>query len=110
MGIYKTRTGFRTNIYASNFLVSTIVVYAAGASGTPTPIATIKGGKTELSLPSGITLDASNNIYVANSGGGPSSRGIVTVYTAGANGDVAPVNTISGSNTGLAEPRGIAIR
>ncbi|MFZ0033165.1 MAG: hypothetical protein WAK84_14975 [Candidatus Cybelea sp.] len=54
-------------------------------------------------------MDGSNNIYVANEGGGPSARGIVTVYTAGANGDVAPVNTISGSNTGLAEPRGIAI-
>ncbi|MFY9884728.1 MAG: hypothetical protein WCB01_01245 [Candidatus Cybelea sp.] len=59
-------------------------------------------------MPWGITLDGSNNIYVANEGG-PSAHGIVTVYAAGANGDVAPVNTISGANTELAEPRGIAI-
>ncbi|MGB6601262.1 MAG: hypothetical protein WBE77_09285 [Candidatus Cybelea sp.] len=108
-GLEKLALDSSRNTYVSNLLVSTIVVYGAGASGIPTPIATIKGSKTELSLPWGITLDGSNNIYVANEGGGPSARGIVTVYTVGANGDVAPVNTISGSNTGLAEPRGIAI-
>lgn len=53
-------------------------------------------------------LDAgmSWKIYVANAS---YPAGSVTVYTKHANGNVAPVQTISGSNTGLVQPEGIAV-
>src|SRR5471032_2635482 len=44
-------------------------------------------------------------IYVSNSGG----SGSVTAYALAANGDAAPLQTISGSNTGLSDPQGIAV-
>jgi hypothetical protein len=79
------------------------------------PIGTIAGAKTLLDDPAGIALDAHGNLYVANQLGGPavrhepSDRGRVTVYSAGSNGDVAPIATISGALTGLASPVGIAL-
>lgn len=97
------------NTYVSNFTLSTVVVYGAGASGMPTPIRTIKGSKTGLHFPWGVTLDGSSNIYVVNEFGGTSSYGSVTVYAPGTAENVSPINTISGSATALADPRGIAI-
>lgn len=55
----------------------------------------IGGSLTMIKAPDSITLDSSNNIYVANS-----SRKI-TVYAAGANGNVAPVNMIEGPGRGF---------
>jgi sugar lactone lactonase YvrE len=45
-------------------------------------------------------------IYVANAS---YPTGSVTVYTKHADGNVAPVQTISGSNTGLVQPEGIVV-
>ncbi|MGH7815594.1 MAG: hypothetical protein ACREQI_16530, partial [Candidatus Binataceae bacterium] len=66
------------------------------------------GDKTGLSAPAALVLDSSGNIYVAN-GGGQNSPGSITVYPPGANGDVAPVRTITGKRTGFGVPNGIAI-
>jgi hypothetical protein len=52
-----------------------------------------------------LALDAAGNIYVTNDRASNS----ITVYPAGSKGDVAPKAIISGSNTGLSTPRGIAI-
>src|SRR5439155_7390472 len=90
-------------IPASNSGVSSITVYAAGASGNVTPAATIAGGNTGLGSPAGIALDGAGNIYVANSGGS------ITVYAAGANGNATPTATIAGGNTGLNSPTLIAV-
>jgi hypothetical protein len=86
---------------------SSVTVYAAGAKGNATPIATIKGANTLLDQPLGIALDAAGRIYVANSAT-TSAQYRITVYAAGATGDVAPVVTISGSNTGLSVPSHLA--
>jgi sugar lactone lactonase YvrE len=43
------------------------------------------------------------DIYVANGLGG-AGYGNVTIYSAGSNGNVAPIGTIGGSNTGLSSP------
>jgi len=96
-----------------------IAVYPPLATSTGTlneaPIATIAGIKTLLDDPAAIALDARGDIYVANQLGGPavrhepSDRGRITVYSAGSNGDVAPIATISGALTGLASPGGIAL-
>jgi len=63
-------------------------------------------------LAGGITLDSSANIYVTNNtyvslvGGTSGAVGSITVYSAR---NLMPIATISGSNTALADPRGVAI-
>jgi hypothetical protein len=86
---------------------NTVTIYAAGADGNIAPERTISGSQTKLRACDAIAIDASGAIYVANlgAGGAPS----VTVYAAGANGDVAPTATISGDQTGLHIPTGIAV-
>jgi hypothetical protein len=98
------------NIYVVNHTgLGSVTVYPAGANGDVAPTQTISGSKTGMNGPEGIALDSSLNIYVANSFGGASGLGSVTVYPAGANGNVAPIRTISGSNTGLNFPEGITL-
>src|SRR5437870_6249497 len=97
------------NLYVANAGVPySITVYAAGASGNAPPTATIAGGNTGLNFPAGIALDGAGNIYVANANFNFSS-GSITVYAAGANGDATPTATITGGNTGLSAPFGIAL-
>jgi len=87
-----------------------ITVYPAGANGNAKPIQTIKGSKTGLNYPADVAVDANGNMYVVNSGyfGGPFS---VTVYAAGATGNVKPIQTIRNgtSGSGLELPFGIAL-
>jgi 6-phosphogluconolactonase (cycloisomerase 2 family) len=97
-------------MYVTNAASNSITVYAKGSHGNVAPIRTIIGTNTEINIPEEIALDASGNIYVAicacGSVSGPSS---VNVYAAGANGNVAPIRTISGIDTGLNQPVGITI-
>jgi sugar lactone lactonase YvrE len=79
-----------------------VTVYAAGATGNATPIATILGSNTGLNVPIGIALDATGRLYVANVLS-------ITVYAAGANGNATPSATIQGSATGLDRPIGLAV-
>jgi hypothetical protein len=79
----------------------------------PTPSRTIansspQGGSTQFQSPAGMALDSSNNIYVTNDGSIGGNPDSITIYPAGSNGDVAPSAVISGSNTGLNMPQGIA--
>ena len=78
-------------------------------TGEAPPIATIRGGKTELDSPEGIALDGRGNLYVANSGYYDPDVGKVTVYPAGGEGNVAPIATISGPRTGLHESWDVAV-
>ena len=87
---------------------SGVTVFAPRANGNVAPIRTIAGDKTQMANSWGIALDASGNIYVANAGF--SAMGTITIYAAGARGNATPINIISGPNTGLHGPQGIAIR
>ncbi|HEY1866713.1 MAG TPA: hypothetical protein VGG70_00360 [Candidatus Cybelea sp.] len=53
-----------------------------------------------------VAASMSSKIYVANAS---YPAGSVTVYAKNADGNAAPVQTISGSNTGLVQPEGIAV-
>ncbi len=72
-----------------------VTVYPAGSNGNVRPSVSIAGGNTGLYFPSGIALDASGNIYVANDWGEPDGIGFITVYPAGSHGDAAPSAAIS---------------
>ena len=86
-----------------------ITVYAQGASGDVPPIQEIIGSNTGLEYPIAVAVDQTKNIYVADDTAGTNHYGAITVYAAGATGNVAPTATITGSNTGLYAPQGIAI-
>lgn len=100
-------------IYVKNY-DSSITVYSAGATGNATPISTIIGSGN-VSVGNGpIALDAAGNIYVAYCtlvGTFPnlSCTFSVLVYSAGATGNATPIATISGNNTGLDGPDGVAV-
>jgi 6-phosphogluconolactonase (cycloisomerase 2 family) len=96
------------NVYVANYGNGSVTVYAAGANGNVAPIRRISGSNTGLVQPTNVALDANRNVYVTNSGylSGPYS---VTVYAAGATGNVAPIRTIEGSQTGLNQPNAVAL-
>ena len=93
-----------------------VMVYSAESKGNVAPITTISGERTDLWFPYGIALDASGKIYVTNNTegerfGAPNDdyENRVTVYPAGARGNIAPVTRIAGSATGIGQPQGITV-
>jgi 6-phosphogluconolactonase (cycloisomerase 2 family) len=97
------------DIYVAKPLGNAIVIYAPSASGHAKPIGSILGSKTGLNGPVGIALDASGNIYIANKALGIQGNESVTVYAAGSTGNVAPIQTIAGTSTGLDNPIQLAL-
>jgi hypothetical protein len=93
-----------------------ITVYAPGAQGNAAPTRVISGQNTRLVDPVGLTLDSAGYLYVANGyfiADGPGNNvfsGEVLVFAPGANGNAAPVRTISGSKTSFSNPaKGVAV-
>ena len=115
-----------------------IVIYRKGAQGNQQPLRTIRGPRTGLGDPHGVFLDGDNNeILVANHGnqggrrpapgdeparqrgarvaehqpivGGRFDDPSITVYSADAKGDVAPIRRIQGPKTGLNWPMAIDV-
>jgi NHL repeat len=80
-----------------------VLFFARDANGNVSPAGEITGSKTMLSLPSGLAMDSSGNVYVAN------NNNTITVYAAGALGNTAPIRTISGNEAKLNNPGGLAI-
>jgi len=71
------------NIYVTNFGGSVTIYPPLGSSTGPlneAPTLTITGSNTGFSDPDAIILDASNNIWVANYGGGPNFTGSVSRF------------------------------
>jgi hypothetical protein len=98
------------NVYVANFSAGSppsLTVYAAGAHGNVAPTRVISGSATELSNPTEIYVASSGNIYVTNTIS--QYAGSVTVYAAGSNGNVSPIQMITGSKTGLVNPDGIVV-
>ena len=97
-------------IYVADESATSVFVYSAGSKGNVAPTLTISGPLTDLDTPEGIALDSSRNIYVADDGD-ESCDGTesVYVYPPGSTGNVAPSAIITGGNTGLCYPYGIAL-
>ena len=97
-------------LHVANFsLAPGVMVYAAGASGDVIPIRTIAGSNTALTNAAGIARDATGNVYVTNPPRDPGSGGSITVYAPWADGNAAPIRTITGDRTGLDRPVGIEL-
>jgi hypothetical protein len=96
-------------VYVFDTTTATISEFAAGAHGNVAPIRTIAGSKTGLGGGNGFSFGlavskTSGKIFVSN----PGSNAILG-FAATASGNVAPIQTIAGSATGLADPLGIAL-
>ncbi len=89
------------DLYCSNFFGTTVTVYGPGANGNATPIRTISGSNTALGNAYGIALDAAGKLYVVDNLSQFGGTDELTVYAAGANGNVAPLQNITGANTGM---------
>jgi len=97
------------NVYVFDTMTATISEFAAGAHGNVAPVRTIFGSKTGLSGGNGFSFGlavskTSGEIFVSN----PGSNAILG-FAATASGNVAPIQTIAGSATGLSDPLGVAL-
>jgi len=81
-----------------------VTIYAPSATGNVAPVATIAGTSTMLSSPSGVAVDTSGTIYVANT-----VNNSITEYAPLSNGNVAPVRQIRGFSTELIGPVALAL-
>ncbi|MGH7814804.1 MAG: hypothetical protein ACREQI_12470 [Candidatus Binataceae bacterium] len=86
-----------------------VLVYGSGATGNATPISLISGDNTGLTWPADVAVDSARKIYVSNFQGGQAGFGSITIFAAGSNGNVAPAATITGPDTGLGYPVGVAV-
>jgi hypothetical protein len=94
-------------VYVANPGEANVLVYTANSAGNSPPTRTIGGSNTGLVFPSGVAVDGAGYIYVSDTNAG--SGGSVFVFAPNATGNVAPLQTITGTNTTLTQPRGIAV-
>jgi sugar lactone lactonase YvrE len=93
------------NLYVANNGGNTVEQFATVPTGnvTSAPVTTIAGGNTSLRAPTGVTLDSSGNLYVANGWRDPFRAGSLNVYPPNANGNVTPQEEIIGLNCGFCD-------
>jgi hypothetical protein len=100
------------NIYVANSAVqgpASILVFNSGATANAAPSSTLAGDKTTIYVPRGVALDAAGNIYVASLAFSPPPAGSLSgtpsilEFAPGATGNVAPIRTITGPATTMAE-------
>ncbi|MGA7618511.1 hypothetical protein, partial [Candidatus Binatus sp.] len=104
-------------IYVVDQFYPAVFVYLPLGSSTgllnESPTAVIYGSNTDLFYPVGITLDSSGKIYVTDQGDGeddiPPSVFVYPALSVAGMLNEAPTATISGSNTDLEVPFGIAL-
>jgi hypothetical protein len=86
-----------------------VAVFGSGQQGNVAPVRRIAGTNAGFHSPTGVALDGSGKLYVADSGLGYHYTGDVHVFAAGATGNVSPIASIAGSKTGILTPEGVAI-
>ena len=101
----------KLNIWVANTAGNQILEFAPGSTGNVAPIGTIAGTNTQLNKPDGLYIDSSNNIYVtvSTTQTAPQVVGAVLKFAAGSNGNATPTTVITGTNTLLNGPAGLAM-
>jgi hypothetical protein len=84
-------------------LPPSINIYPLKAHGDVPPLRIIQGDKTQLNMPSHLSMDEANGeLYVANDMGNS-----ILVFDSSANGDVAPKRILKGPKTLIQNPTGV---
>ena len=114
LGPLEISLDIRQRIYVTNVPNNSVLIFAPDADGNVAPIATLAGPNTGLDGPIQAVFGPSGRIYVSdNTHCFPNCTGAepfaITVYKRHASGDAVPVRTITGSNTHLFLPAGIAV-
>jgi len=86
-------------LYVANSATATVDIFP---SGSGTMEAQIGGSSTGLVAPGTVAVDASFNVYIFDP-----KTDTISEFAAEATGNVAPIRTISGSNTGLSDGQGL---
>jgi hypothetical protein len=81
-------------------------VYAAGKDNKFRIFKNYEGSNTQLVHPTAIAVNKVGSFYVADSGNG---RGRLEWFSGGANGNLVPDRVITGDETGIHDPRGVAL-
>jgi Beta-propeller repeat len=95
------------NLYVASGATATgpgsIVVFNSSATGNVPPTSTLAGSNTTIGYAQGVAVDSAGNIYVASAAQIPQSiedgAPSILKFSAGSTGNVAPIQTISGSAT-----------
>jgi hypothetical protein len=99
--------------FVANYNTDSVTEFAGNANGSQGyGVAEIGGTEsggsaTGLNGPTDVAVYA-GNVFVANGTNDNSGNYSITVYPEGASGNVAPMTTIEGANTGLARPQSLA--
>lgn len=112
IGIRSIALDSHSNIYVGNLLAKDVRVFAPSASGPAKPIRTIKGSRTRLGAPTGLSLDDLDKLYVTvcqycHQGSGKDS---VLIFAPKANGNATPHAVILGTKTELNAPTDLVVR
>jgi hypothetical protein len=83
--------------------------FAAGSNGNVAPIRRIAGSRTGFVAPFGIAVADNGDIYLLDSANPPGTPPAIDVFAPKANGNVAPKRVITGINTKLDQPYGLAL-
>jgi DNA-binding beta-propeller fold protein YncE len=86
-----------------------VVEFRAGQQGDQRPDRRIAGPAPGFRSPTGVALDPSGALYVADSCQGFACAGDVAIFAPNARGNVRAIRRIAGNATGLDTPEGIAL-
>jgi hypothetical protein len=94
--LYVSNTGFA-------IAAGKVLAFTSTANGNAAPTRVISGGSTGFGALYGMDTDSSGNLYVLSTSLpiAPGDMTTIEEFTPTANGNVAPIRTIGGSNTGL---------
>jgi len=97
--------GIAVDLTGTIYVTSTVnlLAFPPGASGNVAPVRMISGSNTGFHGLFGVATDASGNVYVLDTleVPGVSASSSIYEFPPSANGNVAPMRTIAGSNTGM---------
>lgn len=95
------------DIFVSNFEENSITEYAPQASGDASPICTISGPNTGLDENDDMSILPDGTLVVGNFEDAAGDQGAVTLFQPGSCGDVTPIETIAGPDTGFDTTEGV---